>query len=142
MSHTYAEHFAEVPHGETFELELPMSSPRPSGRFEGPVFVLANRESDSNAVSVAALVQDYGCATVIGEATTDLATTYGAMEHFTLPSTGLRVGFPKALIVRPNGDERPAGVVPDVVVPNGDRAGGPQLERTRTLAIGAAVSGS
>ncbi|MEO1174822.1 MAG: S41 family peptidase, partial [Myxococcota bacterium] len=113
ISETYAKRFAATPHGEVFELELPNTKPR-TRRFPGPVFVLIDRASYSNAVSTAALVQDYGFATVAGEATADLATTYGAMEHFALPVTGLRVGFPKAHIIRPNGDPRPAGVVPDL----------------------------
>ena len=46
-----------------------------------------------------------------------MASTYGAMEKFTLPETGLAVGFPKAHIVRPNGDTRSRGVTPDVAIP-------------------------
>jgi hypothetical protein len=38
------------------------------------------------------------------------------MEHFTLPNTGFKVGFPKAYIVRPSGDERLGGVRPDLVI--------------------------
>ncbi len=44
------------------------------------------------------------------------ASTFGAMEHFTLPETGFTVGFPKALIVRPNGDAIPGGVSPDIKI--------------------------
>jgi C-terminal processing protease CtpA/Prc len=67
-------------------------------------------------VSVAALVQDYKFGTVLGEATSDMATTYGAMETFALPNTGIVVGFPKAHIVRPNGDLRARGVTPDIAI--------------------------
>ncbi|MDX1678057.1 S41 family peptidase [Arsukibacterium sp.] len=80
------------------------------------VFVLIGRHSYSNAVSVAAIAQDYNFATVIGQPTADLATTYGAMETFTLSHTGIVVGYPKALIIRPNGDAKPAGVTPDVLL--------------------------
>ena len=38
------------------------------------------------------------------------------METFTLPNTGLVVGFPKAFIVRPSGDLAPRGVVPDIAI--------------------------
>ncbi len=41
---------------------------------------------------------------IVGEETSDLATTYGAMESFTLPRTGLKVGFPQARIIQPSGD--------------------------------------
>jgi len=65
---------------------------------------------------VAAIFQDYGWGEIAGEPTADFATTYGAMEHFTLPNTGFRVGFPKAYIIRPSGDERLGGVQPDFVI--------------------------
>lgn len=100
--------------GDIFSMALPHAEPRQDKRFEKPVFVLINRYSYSNAVSVAAIIQDYGFGTLIGEKTADLATTYGAMEHFTLPETSIEVGFPKALIVRPNGSRVPDGVSPDI----------------------------
>ena len=46
----------------------------------------------------------------------DLASTLGAMESFTLPRTGIVVGYPKARILRPNGDATARGVVPDVAI--------------------------
>ena len=67
-------------------------------------------------MSVAAIVQDFGFGTVLGEETADLASTLGAMEQFTLPRTGIEVGYPKARILRPNGDARPRGVVPDIAI--------------------------
>ena len=62
------------------------------------------------------MAQDYGFARVLGEPTSDLASTYGAMEQFNLPRTGIQVGFPKARIVRPNGDDADRGVTPDVAI--------------------------
>jgi hypothetical protein len=38
------------------------------------------------------------------------------MEHFTLTHSGLRVGFPKARITRPSGDERRVGVQPSLPI--------------------------
>jgi len=102
--------------GEVFSFELPMAFPREGRRFHGRVFVLINRHSYSNTVQVAALSQDYGFATILGEETSDLATTLGAMEQFTLLRTRIEVGFPKAHIIRVNGDERPRGVVPDIAI--------------------------
>lgn len=102
--------------GDVVHFDIPLVSPRAGRRFTAPVFVLVNRRSYSNAVSVAAIVQDYGFGSIIGEPTADLATTYGAMEHFTLQNTGLVVGYPKAHILRPNGDERTAGVDPDIPI--------------------------
>jgi C-terminal processing protease CtpA/Prc len=39
------------------------------------------------------------------------------MEHFTLRRTGVKVGFPKARIVRPSGSQIERGVVPDMPIP-------------------------
>lgn len=102
--------------GEVFSFEIPEATPRAGTRFTGNVYLLVNRRSYSNAVQVAALSQDYGFAKILGEETSDLATTLGAMEQFTLPRTGIDVGFPKALIVRANGSLAPRGVVPDVAI--------------------------
>jgi len=115
MSAVYADLFAARENGEIVELDLPFAEPRPEGeRFEGEVYVLVNRYSFSNAVSTAALVQDYGFALVAGETTADMATTYGAMEHFSLHNTGVVVGYPKAHIVRPDGSLASRPVTPDL----------------------------
>jgi hypothetical protein len=42
----------------------------------------------------------------MGEQTGDMATTYGAMERFSLPESGIVVTYPKALIIRQNGVEK------------------------------------
>ena len=109
--------FKGQPPGSVVRYEIPLTTPREGPRFEGRVHVLVNRHSYSNAVSVAAIVQDYGFGRVLGEETADLASTLGAMEHFTLENSGLRVGYPKARILRPGGDATPRGVVPDVALP-------------------------
>lgn len=103
-------------YGDTFTMSLPDAQPKAGKHFDKPVFVLVNRYSYSNAVSFAAIVQDYKFGTVIGEKTADLATTYGAMEHFDLSHTGITIGYPKALIIRPNGDTTPDGVTPDIAL--------------------------
>ncbi|WP_395374015.1 S41 family peptidase [Marinicella sp. W31] len=116
ISSQFAKAFAQRKPGDIFDFDIPMAEPRASGRFEKPVFALVNRHSYSNTVFVAAMLQDYGWATILGEETRDLATSYGAMEHFTLPHTGIRVGYPKAFIIRPSGDQTIRGVVPDVLI--------------------------
>ncbi len=95
---------------------IPLVLPRKGRRFEGKVHVLVNRHTYSNAVSVAAIVEDYGFGRVLGEETSDLATTYGAMEHFSLQHTALTIGYPKAQIVRPSGKLEARGVVPSVAI--------------------------
>ncbi|MEO0972068.1 MAG: S41 family peptidase [Pseudomonadota bacterium] len=113
VSAAFAREYAKTPRGQQFAFEIPLVTPRVEPRFEGQVVVLINRHSYSNAVNVAATVQDYGFGVIAGEKTADMATTYGAMETFTLPNTGLAVGFPKAHIIRPSGDRRVDGVTPD-----------------------------
>lgn len=110
--------YAGHKNGEVVRFPILETAPLPAGeRFTGKVYVLIDRRSYSNTANVAALVQDYGFATVLGEETSDLATTYGAMEQFQLSRTGITVGFPKAFILRPNGNTDPRGVVPDVAIP-------------------------
>lgn len=116
------EFYKKNQNGETFSMPLPDAQPRTGKKYNKPVYVLTNRYSYSNAVSFAAIVQDYGFATVIGEKTADLATTYGAMEHFDLKNSGITVGYPKALIIRPNGDTTPDGVTPDIAFSRNDSA--------------------
>lgn len=116
MSTKLAAAYAGKAPGSRVDVPMPWVAPRAQGRFAGKVYLLVNRHSYSNTVSVASIVQDYGFGTVLGEETADLASTYGAMEHFALPNTGIEVGYPKARILRPNGDARSRGVVPDSVI--------------------------
>lgn len=115
-AHRYAAEYAKRKLGEVFAFELPEAKPREGRRFSGKVYLLINRHSYSNTANVAALAQDLKFATIVGEETSDLATTYGAMEQFVLPKTGIVVGFPKAYIVRMSGDTTPRGVVPDIAI--------------------------
>lgn len=116
VSQEFAELYAQHRIGDVADFAIPQTAPRAGKRFEGKVFVLIDRQSYSNAVAVAALVQDYQFGVIVGEATSDMATTYGAMEQFALDHTGLKVGYPKARIVRPNGDLRSRGVAPDIAI--------------------------
>jgi C-terminal processing protease CtpA/Prc len=116
VSHQLAAAYANAANGDIIDFLIAVREPRAGRRFEGRVFVLINRRSFSNSVLTAAIVQDYGFGRIIGEPTSDLATTYGASENFTLPNTRLQVSFPKAHIVRPNGDRRVQGVTPDFLI--------------------------
>lgn len=116
ISAKFAAAYARYRVGDVFSFEIPAVQPRTGARFAGRVYLLINRHSYSNTVQVAALSQDYGFATILGEETSDLTTTLGAMEQFTLPRTGIEVGFPKAHIIRVNGDTAARGVVPDMAI--------------------------
>jgi C-terminal processing protease CtpA/Prc len=136
ISSKFADAYARHRIGDVFSFDIPMAQPRDGQRFGGRVFMLVNRHSYSNTVQVAAMSQDMHIATILGEETSDLATTFGAMEQFTLPRTGIDVGFPKAQIIRVNGDLRARGVVPDVLIetPIVEPASDPVLQRALQLA--------
>lgn len=116
VSQQFADLYARHRIGDVADFAIPLAPPRAGERFAGKVFVLIDRHTYSNSVAVAALVQDYRFGMIVGEATSDMATTYGAMEQFALDRTGLTVGYPKARIVRPNGDLRSRGVTPDLAI--------------------------
>ncbi|WP_310467096.1 S41 family peptidase [Sphingomonas sp.] len=105
-----------APNGSIYAVELPLVAPQTSNRFDGKLWVLIDRHSFSNAAVVAALIQDYRFGTLIGEATADLATTFGSVEHFNLPHSGITIAYPKSYLVRPSGDETVAGVQPDIAL--------------------------
>lgn len=115
VSRQFAQLYGRSKLGSRVAFDVPETAPA-AHRFPGKAWLLVDRQSYSNTVAVAATVQDYGFGTVLGEETSDLATTYGAMERFSLPRTGVSVGFPKARLIRPNGDLKPRGVVPDLAV--------------------------
>ena len=133
VSRSYAEFFASAENGQTVEFPIPEVEPRPAPRFDGEVYVLVNRYSFSNAVTTAALIQDYEFGAIMGEQTVDMATTYGAMERFTLPNTGIIVTYPKALVVRPNGEESAHPLSPDIPLPS------PRVRRATDVMLEAAI---
>lgn len=135
-SRRFAAAYARARLGDAIAFDVPAASPHPAPRFTGRVYLLINRRSFSNAVAVAALVQDHKLGTILGEETADLATTYGAMETFTLAHSRLVVGFPKAYIVRPSGELTPRGVVPDIAIetPIIETVDDPVLQRALAIA--------
>lgn len=141
VSRQYAQAYAEHRLGEVFDFAIPMAQPRAGERFRGKVYLLVDRRSYSNTVSVAALSQDYGFATVLGEETSDLATSYGASESFTLPRTGLEVRFPKAYLIRPSGNTDARGVVPDIAIDTPLAAGTDDAVLAHALRIAAEAGG-
>ncbi|QTD56392.1 S41 family peptidase [Parasphingorhabdus cellanae] len=106
----------DQPNGKRYPFEIALNSPREGQRFTGRIWVLVNRHSYSNAASVAATIQDYGFGTVMGEETADLPTSFASIVHFTLPHSGFKIAYPKSYFVRPNGDQRVRGVVPDILL--------------------------
>jgi len=141
ISHQFAAAYQQRKAGEVFDFEIPIAYPRKGSRFSGKVYLLINRRTYSNGVMVAALAQDYGFATILGEETADLASTYGAMEQFTLSRTGITVSFPKARLVRPNGNTDARGVVPDIAIRTPVSEGAEDSVLGQALAIAAKGGG-
>jgi C-terminal processing protease CtpA/Prc len=105
-----------LPDGTRFEADLGETLPRNDAlSYKGPVYVLVDRFSFSNAAIVAAIVQDYDFGTLIGEETSYVPSSCGAIHTFTLPHTEQTVVYSKACSIRPNGDTAMRGVVPDVL---------------------------
>ncbi len=103
--------------GLRFKYALPFNQLKTDSlRFTGKVYVLINRYDLSQAVLTAAMVQDYNFGILVGEETADCSSLFGSSHTFTLPNTKLIVQYPKAFIVRPNGDEKAKGVIPDYKV--------------------------
>jgi len=100
--------------GTRFDIELNTTQPRNDDlAFKGDVTALIDRFSFSNAASVAAIVQDYEFGVLVGEETSDTPSSCGAIHAFNLPNTEMGVVFPKACMIRPSGDTRLRGVIPD-----------------------------
>lgn len=100
--------------GTRFDVELNATQPRTDDlAFKGEVITLVDRFSFSNAATVAAIVQDYEFSTLVGEETADTPSSCGAIHTFELPNTKMGVVFPKACMIRPNGDARLRGVIPE-----------------------------
>jgi hypothetical protein len=101
--------------GEVFKYQFQSCNPVASSkRFIGNIYVLTNRQTYSMAAVTAALIQDYKLGKIVGEETGDPPTLYASQFSYTLPKTGIVVKVPKGYIVRPNGDKKIAGVMPDI----------------------------
>lgn len=85
-------------------------------RFNGNTYVLIDRGSFSMSVMFAAVMKDYGFATLIGEETGQSANPYGGNYFFNLPNTRLRASVPCGRSYRPSGRVTGRGVIPDFQV--------------------------
>lgn len=103
--------------GETYDYNFDSYDPIAlNKRFNKKVYVLINRHSYSMAAAAAAVVQDYKFATIVGEETGDTPTLYASQFSFNLPHTNILVKVPKGYIIRPNGNEKLKGVMPDIEI--------------------------
>lgn len=86
-------------------------------RYFGKVAVLTGPNTFSSANMLANAIQDYGLATLIGEATGEPPNDYGELYWNHLPNTGLLFYTCSKQFIRANGDaDSPDPVLPGIVV--------------------------
>jgi hypothetical protein len=103
---------------------------RESLRWKGPVFVLVGLGTYSSGADLAAALQDYGIATIVGEETGGLASSFGDTHRALLPNTGLQLNVSYKYFIRPSGVEGMRGVIPDLPAPSAPTA---TLEQDSTI---------
>ncbi|NVK56111.1 MAG: peptidase S41, partial [Alteromonadaceae bacterium] len=95
------------------EWQTPIDSAQ---RFNGNAYVLISPVSYSSAIVFATAVQDNAMATLVGRETGGYANQTAQGNLFNLPNSELRAYVATRLLVRPSGDLRVRGVVPDITV--------------------------
>lgn len=87
-------------------------------RFKGRIFVLISNYTASTASGFAAVIKDFGIATLVGEETGGLPSSYGDICYVTLPNSYLDLGVSWKYFIRPSGDPEYVlhGVMPDIYV--------------------------
>ncbi len=87
--------------------------------FGGKVYVLVGRLTYSSAVLFSNVVQDFGFASLVGEAGYARTRQSGGtnLEHI-LPNSRLEITLPRFILDRPSGKREPALIHPDIVLPD------------------------
>lgn len=101
-------------------------------RWHGPVFALVGLNTFSAAADLAAMLQDYELATIVGEETGGLASSYGDFLRMPLPHSQLTLDVSTKFYLRPSGVVDRRGVVPDLLVPatgDGDLSDDPAIQQ-------------
>ena len=85
-----------------------------ANRFTGRTAFLVGAGTYSQAIVLAATVQDFGIAPVAGPGTQGRANSTGQVQLHRLTHTGLEVAAPIYVFIRPSGDTSSAPVIPDI----------------------------
>jgi len=87
-------------------------------RFEGAVYVLTSPNTFSAAADLAAVLKDYGLATLIGEETGGVRQSFGEAYRHRLPNSGVEfsVSGKRFYAPVPRPDDARRGTVPDIVL--------------------------
>jgi C-terminal processing protease CtpA/Prc len=83
-------------------------------QWDGPVYVLVGLGTFSSGADLAAALQDYGIATIVGDETGGLASSFGDPHRAQLPNTELQLNVSYKYFVRPSGVEGMRGVIPEL----------------------------
>lgn len=87
-------------------------------RFTGKVVVLTGRRTYSSAVQFSNVMQDFGFATLAGEAPYARARSTGGIQFFTLPHSKLDIIVPRFWAARPKGGFTEQLQTPDWLMPD------------------------
>lgn len=108
--------------GETIFYHGDTAAPGPNAlRYSGKVVFLIGVNTFSSAMMTVDAVKEFSLATIIGEETGGIPSSYGETYGYSLPATRLWFNCSSALFVRANGrtDDR-RGVLPDIEVKQSD----------------------
>ena len=101
----------DFPASETTVAEL-------TDAFDGKVYVLTDSGSFSSAVDIAAILHDNDLATLAGEPTGGMPTSYGDLLGFTTPHIEIPFSVSYKYFVRPDPTRDPADTLaPDIPLP-------------------------
>ncbi|MEZ0370754.1 MAG: S41 family peptidase [Candidatus Sericytochromatia bacterium] len=104
-----------APRGSMLSEPGEFTDPLPANqRFGGKVYALIGPGTFSSAADLAVMLKDFHLATLVGEETGGLASSYGDYLEFNLPNSRFGVHVSYRFFVRPSGDTRPEGVKPDL----------------------------
>jgi len=107
------------------------------GAWRGPLLVLVDRSTASDAEQFTAMLRDSGAARILGERTMGVGCGYtnGGLE-LTLPHAAVVVRVPDCVRYRADGTSEAEGIQPDVPVPWSDGDDGPTRARKVMAALG------
>ncbi|WP_444911232.1 S41 family peptidase [Microbulbifer sp. PAAF003] len=105
--------------------------------FEGEVYILISPVTYSAAIVFSSAAQDHRFATLIGQKTEGYSNQTAQGNLFNLPHSQLRAYITTRKLVRPNGDNKVSGVIPDIpVTPNAEAiAAGYDLAINKVLSL-------
>ncbi|GAB3253830.1 S41 family peptidase [Chitinimonas naiadis] len=91
--------------------------------FHGKTYVLVGDNTYSSAILFSNVVQDYDFGKVVGTGGYARTLQSGGVQSQALPNTGLEIGAPRFLLIRPSGAAKPELLTPDISLPDNPYVG-------------------